>query len=194
MDALVVSMETAPVVSARARKLGVACLQGIEEKLPVLREEAAARGIGLDAVAYVGNDVNDAECLESRRATRRACRRLAGGARARELGADAPRRRGLRARVLRRCLDGARRGTGVTDELFDLSGRVAVVTGGLGQLGQVYTDGLAARGMRVAVFDVAAEPGGDDNVRRYAWTSPTGRRSRRRRPRSWPSGARRTCS
>ena len=63
VDSLVISMETAPVVSARARKLGVACLQGIEEKLPVLREEAAARGIGLDAVAYVGNDVNDAECL-----------------------------------------------------------------------------------------------------------------------------------
>jgi NAD(P)-dependent dehydrogenase (short-subunit alcohol dehydrogenase family) len=55
----------------------------------------------------------------------------------------------------------------VTDKLFDLSGRVAVVTGGLGQLGQVYTDGLAARGMRVAVFDVAAEPSGEDNVRRY---------------------------
>jgi NAD(P)-dependent dehydrogenase (short-subunit alcohol dehydrogenase family) len=55
----------------------------------------------------------------------------------------------------------------VTDDLFDLSGRVAVVTGGLGQLGQVYTAGLAARGMRVAVFDIAAEPGGDDNVRRY---------------------------
>jgi YrbI family 3-deoxy-D-manno-octulosonate 8-phosphate phosphatase len=63
VDALVISMETAPVVSARARKLGVACLQGIEEKLPVLREEAAGRGIGLEAVAYVGNDVNDAECL-----------------------------------------------------------------------------------------------------------------------------------
>jgi NAD(P)-dependent dehydrogenase (short-subunit alcohol dehydrogenase family) len=55
----------------------------------------------------------------------------------------------------------------VTDELFDVSGRVAVVTGGLGQLGQMYTDGLAARGMRVAVFDVAAEPGGDDSVRRF---------------------------
>jgi YrbI family 3-deoxy-D-manno-octulosonate 8-phosphate phosphatase len=50
-------------VSARARKLGVACLQGIEEKLPVLREEAVGRGIGLEAVAYVGNDVNDVECL-----------------------------------------------------------------------------------------------------------------------------------
>jgi NAD(P)-dependent dehydrogenase (short-subunit alcohol dehydrogenase family) len=40
------------------------------------------------------------------------------------------------------------------DPLFDLSGRVAVVTGGLGQLGAVYTAGLAERGMRVAVFDL----------------------------------------
>ena len=55
----------------------------------------------------------------------------------------------------------------MTDELFDLSGRVAVVTGGLGQMGQVYTDGLTARGMRVAVFDVAAEPGGDDSLRHH---------------------------
>nr|MBA3433663.1 SDR family oxidoreductase [Actinomycetota bacterium] len=39
--------------------------------------------------------------------------------------------------------------------LFDLSGRVAVVTGGMGQLGSVYAAGLAERGMRVAVFDVA---------------------------------------
>ena len=45
----------------------------------------------------------------------------------------------------------------MSDPLFDLAGRVAVVTGGLGQLGQVYTAGLAERGMRVAVFDVAAE-------------------------------------
>jgi NAD(P)-dependent dehydrogenase (short-subunit alcohol dehydrogenase family) len=42
----------------------------------------------------------------------------------------------------------------VTDALFDLTGRVAVVTGGLGQLGAVYATGLAARGMKVATFDV----------------------------------------
>jgi NAD(P)-dependent dehydrogenase (short-subunit alcohol dehydrogenase family) len=45
----------------------------------------------------------------------------------------------------------------MTDPLFDLSGRVAVVTGGLGQLGSVYVEGLRDRGMQVAVFDVASD-------------------------------------
>jgi NAD(P)-dependent dehydrogenase (short-subunit alcohol dehydrogenase family) len=49
----------------------------------------------------------------------------------------------------------------VSDPLFDLSGRVAVVTGGLGQLGSVYVEGLRERGMKVAVFDIAAEDGVD---------------------------------
>jgi NAD(P)-dependent dehydrogenase (short-subunit alcohol dehydrogenase family) len=54
----------------------------------------------------------------------------------------------------------------MNDPLFDLDGRVGVVTGGLGQLGRVYLAGLAARGMRVACFDVAT---GDipDGVRAY---------------------------
>jgi NAD(P)-dependent dehydrogenase (short-subunit alcohol dehydrogenase family) len=45
------------------------------------------------------------------------------------------------------------------DPLFDLSGRVAVITGGLGQLGREFTDGLVARGARVAIFDTAAPAG-----------------------------------
>jgi NAD(P)-dependent dehydrogenase (short-subunit alcohol dehydrogenase family) len=52
-------------------------------------------------------------------------------------------------------------GAAMTDPLFDLSGRVAVVTGGLGQLGSVYVDGLRERGMNVAVWDVAADPSVD---------------------------------
>jgi NAD(P)-dependent dehydrogenase (short-subunit alcohol dehydrogenase family) len=44
----------------------------------------------------------------------------------------------------------------VTDPLFDLDGRVAVVTGGMGQLGSVYVSGLAERGMQVAVYDTAS--------------------------------------
>ena len=46
----------------------------------------------------------------------------------------------------------------MTDPLFDLSGRVGVVTGGLGQLGAEYAAALAQRGMRVAILDVAEEP------------------------------------
>jgi NAD(P)-dependent dehydrogenase (short-subunit alcohol dehydrogenase family) len=44
------------------------------------------------------------------------------------------------------------------DTLFDLSGRVGVVTGGMGQLGAEYAAALAERGMRVAIYDVASEP------------------------------------
>lgn len=46
----------------------------------------------------------------------------------------------------------------VADPLFDLSGRVAVVTGGLGQLGAELATSFAARGMRVAILDSASEP------------------------------------
>jgi NAD(P)-dependent dehydrogenase (short-subunit alcohol dehydrogenase family) len=45
----------------------------------------------------------------------------------------------------------------VTDELFSLHDRVAIVTGGAGQLGREIVAGLEARGARVAVFDLAAE-------------------------------------
>lgn len=43
------------------------------------------------------------------------------------------------------------------DPLFDLSDRVVVVTGGLGQLGRSYAAALIARGARVAVLDSRAE-------------------------------------
>ena len=56
----------------------------------------------------------------------------------------------------------------MTDSLFDLSGRTAIVTGGLGRLGTVYVAGLAERGMRVAIYDVLdGEPAAGDQVRAY---------------------------
>ena len=45
----------------------------------------------------------------------------------------------------------------MTDDLFSLQDRVAVVTGGAGQLGGEIARGLEERGARVAVFDVEAE-------------------------------------
>ena len=49
----------------------------------------------------------------------------------------------------------------VGDPLFDLSGRVAVVTGGMGQLGATLAAALVGRGMRVAVLDLVTEPRGE---------------------------------
>jgi len=46
----------------------------------------------------------------------------------------------------------------VSGDLFSLEGRVAIVTGGAGQLGAEIVRGLEEFGARVAVFDIAADP------------------------------------
>ena len=62
---LIVSTELNAVVARRAEKLGARCLHGVDDKLSVVRAEAEALGLELGHVAYVGNDVNDAACLEA---------------------------------------------------------------------------------------------------------------------------------
>lgn len=62
---LIVSKERNPIVGARARKLQVDCVQGVDDKLAVVRERTERIGVALDETAYVGNDVNDAECLRT---------------------------------------------------------------------------------------------------------------------------------
>ena len=59
---LIVSLERNPIVGARAAKLGASCVQGVDDKLSVVRERAEG---SLDDVAYLGNDVNDADCLRA---------------------------------------------------------------------------------------------------------------------------------
>jgi N-acylneuraminate cytidylyltransferase len=60
---LVLSTETNGVVGARCRKLGIECVQGQADKGAALAALLAQRGIAPEAVAYVGNDVNDLDCL-----------------------------------------------------------------------------------------------------------------------------------
>jgi len=60
---LILSTERNPVVSARARKLQTECVQDCSDKLTALREILQARALAPSAVAYVGNDINDADCL-----------------------------------------------------------------------------------------------------------------------------------
>ncbi|SDR14588.1 N-acetylneuraminate synthase family protein [Thermostaphylospora chromogena] len=56
---LIMSTEHNPVVSARARKLGVPVLQGLTDKRTVLRDWLEIEGLDPARVAYVGNDIND---------------------------------------------------------------------------------------------------------------------------------------
>jgi 3-deoxy-D-manno-octulosonate 8-phosphate phosphatase (KDO 8-P phosphatase) len=61
---VIISTEKNPVVSARAEKLGILCLQGIENKKRALLNFCQENNFNLQNVAYVGNDINDLEAME----------------------------------------------------------------------------------------------------------------------------------
>jgi len=61
---LILSTETNPVVTARANKLGVDVIQGLDDKAGALATWAGRAGIDLNRVAYLGNDVNDLGCFD----------------------------------------------------------------------------------------------------------------------------------
>lgn len=64
IEQIIISTETNPVVSARANKLGIICLQGIENKKLALINYCQKNDFELLNVAYVGNDINDKEVME----------------------------------------------------------------------------------------------------------------------------------
>lgn len=61
---LILSKERNPVVEQRAAKVAVECIAGCDDKLAVLRSWAEANGLSAERIMYVGNDVNDLECLD----------------------------------------------------------------------------------------------------------------------------------
>ncbi|MER0244030.1 acylneuraminate cytidylyltransferase [Streptomyces sp. HSW2009] len=60
---LILSTEQNPVVAARARKLQVPVLHGIDRKDLALKQWCEEQGIAPERVLYVGNDVNDLPCF-----------------------------------------------------------------------------------------------------------------------------------
>ena len=64
VQSLVISKAVNPVVGERCKKLRIPCIQGCDNKQEVLTREIRQLGISLERVAYVGNDINDIECLE----------------------------------------------------------------------------------------------------------------------------------
>ncbi|MDG9704336.1 acylneuraminate cytidylyltransferase [Streptomyces sp. DH37] len=60
---LILSTEENPVVAARARKLRIPVLHGVDRKDLALKQWCEEQGIAPERVLYVGNDVNDLPCF-----------------------------------------------------------------------------------------------------------------------------------
>ena len=64
IEQIIISTETNLVVSKRAQKLGIKCLQGIENKKKILLDFCKNNNYDLQNVAYIGNDINDKDVME----------------------------------------------------------------------------------------------------------------------------------
>lgn len=65
VSSFILSSEPNSAVVRRAKKLKIQCFSGVEDKLVLLKRELGKRRISPDETAFVGNDINDAECLKA---------------------------------------------------------------------------------------------------------------------------------
>ena len=64
VEVIVISKEKNPVTLRRCEKLKIQCLNGIDQKHQILLEEIKKRNLDFKEVCFVGNDINDLECLK----------------------------------------------------------------------------------------------------------------------------------
>jgi len=64
IDQVIVSTERNSVVAARAKKLDISCIHGIDDKRNVILEFCTKKNIDLKNVAFVGNDINDLNAMK----------------------------------------------------------------------------------------------------------------------------------
>ena len=60
---LILSKEKNAVVTSRGKKLNIEVIQGCDDKLPELIKWLQKNNIDAQQAAYIGNDINDLECL-----------------------------------------------------------------------------------------------------------------------------------
>ena len=63
-DLFIVSTEKDPVVTARANKLKIHAIQGVDNKKEILLEMESKNQIALKETMYVGNDLNDYSAMK----------------------------------------------------------------------------------------------------------------------------------
>ena len=59
----IISTEENHIVSVRAKKLNIPCIQGVKDKGTAVKEVCENLGIGIHEAAFIGNDVNDVPAL-----------------------------------------------------------------------------------------------------------------------------------
>ena len=64
IEQIIISTERNPVVTVRAKKLKIFCINRVDDKKKILLEYCAKNNFSLQDVAYVGNDINDIEAME----------------------------------------------------------------------------------------------------------------------------------
>lgn len=61
---VVISKEKYPIAAARCQKLDIECYTGIDDKPSLLKRYLAEKQIDPKSAVYVGNDVNDVQCMQ----------------------------------------------------------------------------------------------------------------------------------
>jgi 3-deoxy-D-manno-octulosonate 8-phosphate phosphatase (KDO 8-P phosphatase) len=64
IEQIIISTEINPVVTARANKLGINCLQGVNNKKKALKIYCNNNNLDLKNVGYIGNDINDKDVMK----------------------------------------------------------------------------------------------------------------------------------
>jgi 3-deoxy-D-manno-octulosonate 8-phosphate phosphatase (KDO 8-P phosphatase) len=62
-EPIIISTEVNAVVTARANKLKIACIQNVPDKVAAMSKLMAERGLDWSDVAFLGNDINDLAVL-----------------------------------------------------------------------------------------------------------------------------------
>ena len=64
IEQIIISTEKNPVVAFRAKKLQLPVSYGVKNKVQELMKFSKNENIDLDNMAFVGNDINDADCMK----------------------------------------------------------------------------------------------------------------------------------
>lgn len=66
LEFAIITGRASPMVERRAKELGVKyLLQGVQKKYPALLELAKDCGLSLEEIGYIGDDLNDLQCMEA---------------------------------------------------------------------------------------------------------------------------------